>query len=244
MDVQQLIAFDKDLLLQLNGSNSLFWDGFMWVATSTIVWLPAGFVLLFIIIKNNTWRKALFTIFMLAACVFVANIISGEICKPYFSRLRPVNDPSIMHLVDTVNDFRPNSFSFISSHSANSFALAVFASLLIRKFWFSFSMIAWAVLHTFTRIYLGVHFPGDIIFGILDGVIVAFIFYFLYHFLYKRIFPEIHFSPDRYKGQGYFVSDLKVFYFVLFLTLIVLISLGISFSCSLSLSRFYLPVQN
>lgn len=235
MDIQQLITFDKDLLLQLNGSDSPFWDGFMWAATSSIVWIPAGLVLLYIIMKNNTRGKAVFTIFMLVMCVFVANIISGEICKPYFSRLRPVNDPSIMYLVDTVNDFRPDSFSFLSSHSANSFALAVFASLLIRKCWFGFSMIAWAVLHAFTRIYLGVHFPGDIIFGILDGVIVAFIFYFLYSFLYKRIFPETHFSPDQYKGQGYVVSDLKVFYFVLLLTLIALIFLGIRFSYSLSL---------
>ncbi|MGP1436816.1 MAG: phosphatase PAP2 family protein [Phocaeicola sp.] len=235
MDIQQLIAFDKNLLLQLNGSDSLFVDGFMWAATSTIVWIPAGLALLFIFIKNNTREKALFTLFMLVACVLVANIISGGICKPYFARLRPVNDPDIMYLVNTVNDFRPNSFSFLSSHSANSFALAVFASLLIKKCWFVFSTIAWAILHAFTRIYLGVHFPGDIIFGIIDGVVVAFIFYFLHNFLRKRIFPETHFSPDQYKGQGYVVSDLKVFYFVLLLTLILLIFLGIRFSYSLSL---------
>ena len=64
MDIQQYIAADKELLLNLNGSQSLFWDGFMWVATSTIVWVPVAAMLLYIIIKNNKIQEALLTIIM------------------------------------------------------------------------------------------------------------------------------------------------------------------------------------
>lgn len=73
MDIQQYIAADKELLLNLNGSQSLFWDGFMWVATSTIVWVPVAAMLLYIIIKNNKIQEALLTIIMIALVITLSN---------------------------------------------------------------------------------------------------------------------------------------------------------------------------
>lgn len=75
MDIQQYIAADKELLLNLNGSQSLFWDGFMWVATSTIVWVPVAAMLLYIIIKNNKIQEALLTIVMIALVITLADQI-------------------------------------------------------------------------------------------------------------------------------------------------------------------------
>lgn len=84
MDIQQYIAADKELLLNLNGSQSLFWDGFMWVATSTIVWVPVAAMLLYIIIKNNKIQEALLTIVMIALVITLAD----QITLVYANRFR------------------------------------------------------------------------------------------------------------------------------------------------------------
>ena len=84
MDIQQYIAADKELLLNLNGSQSLFWDGFMWVATSTIVWVPVAAMLLYIIIKNNKIQEALLTIVMIALVITLADQISFLVCANVF----------------------------------------------------------------------------------------------------------------------------------------------------------------
>ena len=94
MDIQQYIAADKELLLNLNGSQSLFWDGFMWVATSTIVWVPVAAMLLYIIIKNNKIQEALLTIVMIALVITLADQIASGSCKPFFARFRPTQDPN------------------------------------------------------------------------------------------------------------------------------------------------------
>ena len=99
MDIQQYIALDKELLLNLNGSNSLFWDGFMWVATSTYIWIPTAIILLYIIIKNNKIQETLLTIAMIALVITLADQIASGVCKPYFHRFRPTQDPDIMYIV-------------------------------------------------------------------------------------------------------------------------------------------------
>lgn len=113
MDIQQYIAADKELLLNLNGSQSLFWDGFMWVATSTIVWVPVAAMLLYIIIKNNKIQEALLTIVMIALVITLADQIASGLCKPFFARFRPTQDPNIMYMVDIVNGYRGGRFKFI-----------------------------------------------------------------------------------------------------------------------------------
>lgn len=148
MDIQQYIAADKELLLNLNGSQSLFWDGFMWVATSTIVWVPVAAMLLYIIIKNNKIQEALLTIVMIALVITLADQIASGLCKPFFARFRPTQDPNIMYMVDIVNGYRGGRFGFISSHAANTFAISVFLSLLIKRKSLTFMLLFWAVLNS------------------------------------------------------------------------------------------------
>ena len=180
MDIQQYIALDKELLLNLNGSNSLFWDGFMWVATSTYIWIPTAIILLYIIIKNNKIQETLLTIAMIALVITLADQIASGVCKPYFHRFRPTQDPDIMYIVDIVNGYRGGRFGFISSHAANTFGLAFFVWFLFRKRWLTVFMMGWALLTCYSRVYLGVHYPGDLIAGTLVGLIAAYIVYRLF----------------------------------------------------------------
>ena len=85
MDIQQFISFDQELLLGLNGSNSLFWDGFMWIATNMFTWIPLAIVLLYVIFKNNKIKEALLIIVLLAVVITLTDQIASGFCKPFFS---------------------------------------------------------------------------------------------------------------------------------------------------------------
>lgn len=227
MDIQQYIAVDKELLLSLNGSDSLFWDGFMWVATSTLVWLPVMAILLYIIIKNNKIQEALLVIVMVALVITLADQIASGFCKPFFARYRPTQDADIMYMVDIVNGYRGGRFGFISSHAANTFAAAVFLSLLIKRKSLTFMLVIWAALNSYSRIYLGVHYPGDILFGTLEGCLVGYLVYLLYRFIQKRFFYKPRCISNQYTASGYLISDINLLYVVLLSTYFFIIVAGI-----------------
>ena len=104
-DIQQLIEADKALLLSLNGSDSLFWDGFMWTVTDTKTWIPAVLVLLYVVFKNNRVPQGIVITLMFALCVTLADQFASGLCKPYFARFRPTQDPELMYLVQTMGRF-------------------------------------------------------------------------------------------------------------------------------------------
>lgn len=203
MDIQQYIAADKELLLNLNGSQSLFWDGFMWVATSTIVWVPVAAMLLYIIIKNNKIQEALLTIVMIALVITLADQIGR--------------------------------FGFISSHAANTFAISVFLSLLIKRKSLTFMLLFWAVLNSYSRIYLGVHYPGDILFGTIEGCFIGYLIYLLYKFIQKKIFYKPRCISNQYTASGYLISDINLFYIILISTYFFIIIAGMIVTHTLNL---------
>ena len=235
MDIQQYIAADKELLLNLNGSQSLFWDGFMWVATSTIGWVPVAAMLLYIIIKNNKIQEALLTIVMIALVITLADQIASGLCKPFFARFRPTQDPNIMYMVDIVNGYRGGRFGFISSHAANTFAISVFLSLLIKRKSLTFMLLFWAVLNSYSRIYLGVHYPGDILFGTIEGCFIGYLIYLLYKFIQKKIFYKPRCISNQYTASGYLISDINLFYIILISTYFFIIIAGMIVTHTLNL---------
>lgn len=207
MDLQRLIDIDKQLMLALNGSNSLYMDGVMKIYTSTVVWIPVALVLLFIVLKNNTPRASLLVVLGVALTILASDQMSSAFIKPLVGRLRPSLDPEFMHLIDTFNDYRSGSYSFTSSHACNSFALAMFISLLIRNKVLSFSMLAWASINSYSRIYLGVHFPGDILCGAILGTIIGSITYWLYSVVHSKIERVSVRITKNYTKSGYLVDD-------------------------------------
>ncbi len=227
MDIQQLIEADQQLLLNLNGSDSLFWDGFMWIATSTVVWIPVALMLLYVIFKNNKAPEALFIVLMLAAVITLADQFASGFCKPFFARFRPTQDPELMYMIDIVNGYRGGRYGFISSHAANTVAVAMFVSLLVRRTSLTLMLFSWAALNAFTRIYLGVHYPGDILFGTLDGLLVGGLVYLLYYYIEKRAFRKPRFISNQYTASGYLISDVQWLIAVLLGTYFYIVVTGI-----------------
>ena len=219
MNIQQLIGFDQELLLKLNGSNSLFWDGFMWLSTNMLTWIPFAVVLLYVIFKNNKIKEALIIIALLGVVIALADQISSGICKPLFARFRPTQDPELMYQIDIVNGYRGGIYGFISSHAANTFGVAVFLTLIFKSGSLAIILFIWAILNAFSRIYLGVHYPGDILFGTLVGVGAGVLIYIIYRKLQNTVLKQANFISNQYTSSGYLISDIQLIKTVFYLTL-------------------------
>lgn len=219
MDIQQLIGFDQELLLKLNGSNSLFWDGFMWLSTNMLTWIPFAIVLLYVIFKNNKIKEAIVIITLLGVVIALADQISSGICKPFFARFRPTQDPELMYQIDIVNGYRGGIYGFISSHAANTFGVAVFLTLIFKSGSLAIILFIWAILNAFSRIYLGVHYPGDILFGTLVGVGAGILIYIIYKKLQNTLLKQANFISNQYTSSGYLISDIRLIKTVFYLTL-------------------------
>ena len=224
MDTNAIIDFDKYLLLAINGSDSIFWDGCMKVYTTISIWIPLILILLYILIKNNSFKDFLLLFFAIILVVTCTDVISSGICKPLFERWRPTHDPELMYLVDVVDGIRGKDYGFTSSHAANSFGIATFLILLIRNRVLTMSLLFWASMNAFTRMYLGVHYPGDILAGTLIGVTVGWLIYRFYRYIIRLQKRNSHrdWISTQYTKTGYLVSDIYLFLLVMYGTFVAI----------------------
>ena len=218
MDIQQLIGFDQELLLKINGSDSLFWDGFMWMATNKLTWIPMAIALLYVIFKNNKIKEAFLLIGLIILVITLADQISSGFCKPYFARFRPTQDPELMYQIDVVNGYRGGMYGFTSSHAANTFGVALFLSLVMRSWSLSIILFIWAALNAYSRMYLGVHYPGDIFFVTLTGLGSGILMYLLYNYLQKKLLTQPVYISNQYTSSGYLKSDIHIIHTTMILT--------------------------
>lgn len=177
--MNSLLEIDKEILLFLNGMHSPLMDEIMWFFSRIPVWIPLYVLLIVFIIltfKKKSWLIILFVV-LLIAC---SDQTSVHLFKNVFHRLRPSHEPSLQGLLHFVHNYHGGLYGFISSHASNTFALATFLSLLFRRKWFSWAILIWAGIVSYSRIYLGVHYPGDVVCGALWGVLLAFAFFALY----------------------------------------------------------------
>ncbi len=163
---QHILEIDKEVFLFLNSLHNDFWDTIMLMVTRKETWLPFYVIILYYIIKNYKIKALLIMVF-LALAILISDQIS-VLLKENIQRFRPVHDPVIGPLVHNV--LRKGSYyGFVSSHAANGFAIFIFTSRIFKNKGFSYLMLFWAVLFSYSRIYSGVHYPLDIIGGAVLG---------------------------------------------------------------------------
>jgi undecaprenyl-diphosphatase len=168
--MDSIIDFDKKLLLFLNSFHLPWLDPVMLYVTKTLFWLPLYALLIFLIFKNYK-KQGWYILLGVAITVLLADQITSSLMKPFFARLRPSHEPSLLGLVHLVNGYKGGLYGFASSHAANTFGTALFVWLALKPFykWIGWIFL-WATLMTYTRIYLGVHYPGDILVGAMVGL--------------------------------------------------------------------------
>jgi len=165
-----LIELDKALFLFLNGINSPFWDGVMYWISHKFTFVPLYAAVIYFFFKQYGWN-GLLVLVMAVFTIAVADQVSSSIIKEAVHRLRPSHNPEFDQVIHLVYENRGGMYGFVSSHAANSFAFAVFTLLLFRKRWFTISILVWAAVVSYSRIYLGLHYPGDILGGAIVGVL-------------------------------------------------------------------------
>ncbi len=191
---------DQALTLWLNGSHSLFADGIAWTATQTLTWVPAMLLVVYVIIRNNNLTGIAVTLLSIALCIVLADQVASTVFKPLVARYRPSNDPFIMYAVDVVHGYRGGRYGFFSSHAANTMAAATYLTLCIRHRALGWWLYAWALLNCWTRVYLGVHYVGDLLVGTLWGLCVGWSVYKLS----RRFFPQLGDYDARYAHRAGF----------------------------------------
>ena len=186
---------DQQALLFLNSLNSPFFDQVMYAISGKIIWIPLYLaILIYLGVKYK--RKFLIIVLFIILAATLADQIS-VMFKNLFERLRPCHDPELQGLVHLVKGECGGMYSFVSSHATNSFNVALLSLLFIKKRWFSISIIIWASVIGYSRIYLGVHYPGDVICGSILGAVIGWGVYNLYVLTDNKILKhKPYFKPS------------------------------------------------
>ncbi|WP_372752819.1 phosphatase PAP2 family protein [Labilibaculum sp.] len=175
--METLIQIDKELLLWLNSFHTPFWDVIIMIFTRKEFWIPLYFTLIYQIYKFKG-KEALWWIIGIVLVVVLSDQISTLFFKDVFERFRPSHDPSLKGMVNLVSNYTGGKYGFVSSHATNSFAFAIFSALLFQNKLYTAFIFTWSLLIIYTRVYLGVHFPGDVLGGMLLGLLIG---YGIYH---------------------------------------------------------------
>lgn len=228
MDIDSFLALDREVLSWFNGSDSLFLDQLVWLLTQGLTWIPMYVALFYLVIKNNeTMTQIMIIVGCVALCLLLSSGVTNGIVKPLVARPRPSLDPLFKYTVQVVDGHRNSGFSFFSAHAANTMAIAVFFCLLVRDRLLSGTLLLWSLVNAWTRLYLGLHYPSDILCGLLWGTVAGLVGYAVYYRLYYKTSPPVTYISSQYTNTGYSRSDIDVVLTVLVLTVAVLILMAL-----------------
>ena len=177
-----LLPGEKELFFVINGAHTPFMDGVMWLYSGMEIWVPLVLALLFTMMYKKSWREWALILLSFVVLALVCDYVSAGLFKPWVQRPRPSGFPGVAELVWTLGERKidSGSYGFISGHSTQCFAIAMFSSLVFRKKLYTGVAFGWALIMGYSRIYLGAHFPGDVLGGMIAGMILAYVVYKLY----------------------------------------------------------------
>jgi len=184
-----LTYWDTQLFIFLNGIHSPFWDNVMWWISGSKSWIPFYLIIIAVIIYQKR-KGAILVLLFIAFLVLLSDQSSVHLFKNVFQRLRPCHTPELQDIVHLVKNKCGGKFGFVSSHASNTFGIATFLAFLFKNKAFGIFIFFWAFIVSYSRIYLGVHFPLDVFCGGLLGFIIGFTVYKAYYLTEKRVFKQ------------------------------------------------------
>lgn len=223
MITETLMSIDVSVLTFFNGSSSLFLDSLVSLLTMGVTWIPLYVALLYLVVKNNeTMPQIGLVVGCVVLCVLLCGGVDDAVIKPAVGRLRPCNDPLVKGALQLIGS-GPLDCSFFSAHAANTMSIAVFFIMLVRNRLLSWVLLIWSLLNAWTRLYLGYHYPSDVLVGLLYGAAAGGIVYLLFRKLYFKISPRLHYISSQYTRTGYSIVDIDVVIAVVALTIAIAI---------------------
>ncbi len=173
--LDKIIRFDKELMVQLNSLGTESWDQFWILATNQLSWIPLYLIFFYLIFKSLGWKKGLALVLLTAVLITFSDQFTVFL-KDSFERLRPNRDPSVNTMIRILKN--NSSFSFVSGHATTSMAVSLLMFLTLRKsFPYTWLFFIWPIIFAYSRIYIGVHFPMDVLCGALLGAGIGYLFY-------------------------------------------------------------------
>ncbi len=181
--LERILNLDTRVFIYLNSLGSETFDVYWAFLTSQINWIPFFLLILYLVVKNNHWKAVLLIVLFIGLTVLITNETT-DFFKESFERLRPNNEPLLEGKIRALKD--PQSFSFISGHASNSIAVITFIYLLFRnKYRWVCLFFIWPLIFGYSRIYLGVHYPTDILAGYVWGNLMGIFVFRLYRLVTK-----------------------------------------------------------
>ena len=205
--LEQLIHIDTEILLAINGWHAPWADTLMWIISAKATWIPLYVLLIGLLIWRYRkpaptpvkWLQkvpaCIVMIVVIALAVGAADFIASGILKDLVARPRPTRVPELEGVLHLVNGYRSGQYGFVSSHAANTMACALLFALLYRNKYATVGLMLWVALNCYSRMYLGVHYPADIIGGLAIGAMMATLTYGMVRRLVERV-------DERSEGAG------------------------------------------
>ena len=182
LDISQwLVEGDSSILLAVNGMHSSYFDTFMWLCSRKFEWIPFYLSILYVLFRNFNWRVVLYSLVAMGVILLLTDAVSSHFIRPVVARLRPSNlENPISEMIHIVDNHRGGRYGFPSSHASNSWGFVFFVGLLLRRRVLTTFLACWALLLCYSRLYLGVHYPGDLLAGMMLGAVVASLVYYVF----------------------------------------------------------------
>ncbi len=198
--MEQLLQFDTNLLLVINSWHNAFCDNFFWHISDKRTWIPLYIVLVACLIKRYG-KQSIWFLLAFGACVGLADFIASGILKETVMRLRPTHEPTLEGILHVVNNYRSGLYGFVSSHAANTIGICLLFSLIWHDWRATLPLTFFTILNCYSRMYLGVHYPGDILGGLIVGTLVAIGLYTLMH---KPACIRMYLKKDEHNVSPYY----------------------------------------
>lgn len=212
-------SFDTDLLLLINQNYNVIMDNVMVRFSDTWTWSVMLLSVIFVVLRDRPVKEAVTIFFGIGLCILMADQISASLIRPWIGRLRPTHDPELMFQIRHIAG-KGGLYGFVSSHAANTFAVATFLSLIFKHRIMTVALIVWASIVGYSRIYLGVHYPLDVVGGAVLGAAIGGFVYLLVHFITVKFlgFSQQYYS-SAYTPSGFQRDDMHIILTIMAFTL-------------------------
>jgi undecaprenyl-diphosphatase len=219
--METIKQIDQSLLLFLNSFHNAFWDKAVTIFTSIEIWIPFYLLIVYMIVKTYK-RNSIYILILIGLSIAVSDQFANLI-KNLVERLRPTQDPVLGSIVHNVYN-RGGAFGFFSAHAANTFTLAIISAKLFKNQIYTILIFTWAVLVSYTRIYIGLHYPGDLLAGWIWGFLAGLAFYQLMVIVQRRYFKANF--PDISKASISREDSMQLLLFVMIYVATILVTIN------------------